>query len=462
MFDSIRIRLTIWYLTVLAFVMIAFAALAYVSILQVLARETDNNLVEMAENFSTEVRSPLRGGAPTSEAKLSEEVEDFNFRDYKFVVYDGAGRRIGSSVTDNGDLQASLDGLANQSSSAPNFTDLTVGDADFRVYRAPLALGSGRYQLFTVVSLEDQQQISYGVVSVFAVAVPLALLFSGLGGYFLARKSLLPVTQMSNRAANIGAANLDERLPINNPNDELGGLARVLNALLDRLENSFEQQRRFMADASHELRTPLAIVRGESEVALSKDSRSTEEYRESLRIVNDESKCLSEIVEGLFTLARADSGELKADVREVYLDEMVADCVRSIRTLAEKRRIDIDFTAEETVIRGDEALLRRLFLNLFDNAVKYNTDHGTITIKVENNTVTVSNTGEAISEEHEKLIFDRFYRVEKNRSYEHETLMSGAGLGLSIAKRIVELHHAELRYSRSDTGQNVFEVLFPR
>jgi signal transduction histidine kinase len=112
--------------------------------------------------------------------------------------------------------------------------------------------------------------------------------------------------------------------PVNNPNDELGRLAIVLNALLNRLESSFEQQRRFMADASHELRTPLAIVRGESEVALSKDTRTVEEYQESLRIVNDESRCLTEIVEGLFTLARADAGELKANVREVYLDELVA------------------------------------------------------------------------------------------------------------------------------------------
>jgi signal transduction histidine kinase len=217
-----------------------------------------------------------------------------------------------------------------------------------------------------------------------------------------------------------------------------------------------------MADASHELRTPLAIVRGESEVALSKDSRTPEEYQESLRIVNDESKCLTEIVEGLFTLARADSGELKANVREVYLDELVADCVRSIRTLAEKRDIKIDLSSEETIIRGDEALLRRLFLNLFDNAVKYNVDHGTIGIKVANNTVTVANTGEPIGKDHEKLIFERFYRIEKNRSHKHESMMSGAGLGLSIAKRIAELHGAEIRYSRSNVGENIFEISFPR
>jgi len=461
MLDSIRIRLTIWYLTVLALVMIAFAALAYVSILRVLTRETDNNLVEMAENFTAEVQSHQRDEGETLEKKFSDEIGEFHFRDYHFVVYDTAGRRLASSV-DNDDLQTSLDNIATGGLVAPAFFDLAAGDDNLRVYRTPLLVRPGRYQLFIVLSLEDQHAISGGVVSVFLVAVPLALILSGLGGYFLARKSLFPVAQMSSRAANISAANLDDRLPVNNPNDELGRLAIVLNALLNRLESSFEQQRRFMADASHELRTPLAIVRGESEVALSKDSRTVQEYQESLRIVNDESRCLTEIVEGLFTLARADAGELKANVREVYLDELVADCVRSIRTLADRRNIKIEFSSEETTIKGDEALLRRLLLNLFDNAVKYNIDGGKIGIKLADNTVTVSNTGEEIGRDHEELIFDRFYRIEKNRSHKHETLTSGAGLGLSIAKRIAELHNAEIVYRRSADGENIFEISFPR
>ena len=455
MLDSIRIRLTIWYLTVLALVMIAFAGLAYISILRVLTRETDKNLEEMAENFAAEVQSHQHDAGLSVEKKFSDEIGEFHFRDYHFVVYDGAGQQLASSV-ENGEIQSALDNIAKGKLTVPAFFDLTAGDEKLRVYRTPLAVRPGHYQLFIVLSLEDQHAISGGVVSVFLVAVPLALILSGLGGYFLARKSLFPVAQMSSRAANISAANLDDRLPVNNPNDELGSLAIVLNALLDRLESSFEQQRRFMADASHELRTPLAIVRGESEVALSRDTRTVEEYQESLRIVNDESKCLSEIVEGLFTLARADSGELKVNVREVYLDELVADCVRSIRTLADRRNIEIEFSSEET------ALLRRLFLNLLDNAVKYNVDNGKIGIKVAGNTVTVSNTGDEIGEDQEKLIFERFYRIEKNRSHKHETLTSGAGLGLSIAKRIAELHDAELVYRRSDSGENIFEISFPR
>ena len=234
------------------------------------------------------------------------------------------------------------------------------------------------------------------------------------------------------------------------------------NELLDRLDVEFDRQRRFMADASHELRTPLAIIRGESEVALSKNTRSSTDYQESLQVVNDESKRLTKIVEDLFTLARADSGNLKANLENLYLDELVSDCVRLIRTLADKRHLSIEFNGDETQIKGDEALLRRLFLNLLDNAVKYNIDGGSIKINVGENLVIISNTGEEIPKDQQRSIFDRFYRVEKSRTQTTETITSGAGLGLSIAKRIAELHLVTLEYSRNDNGENIFSIKFPR
>jgi signal transduction histidine kinase len=254
---------------------------------------------------------------------------------------------------------------------------------------------------------------------------------------------------------------LHERLPVANAKDEIGKLAIAFNELLDRLDIEFDRQRRFIADASHELRTPLAIIRGESEVALSKETRSSADYQESLKVVNDEGKRLTKIVEDLFTLARADSGNLKANLDNLYLDELVADCVRLIRTLADKRELKIEFHGEETQIKGDEALLRRLFLNLMDNAVKYNIVGGSFTIDVIKNKVTIANTGDEIPKDQQRSIFDRFYRVETSRGHEDETMMSGTGLGLSIARSIADLHHTTLEYSRNDKGENVFTVVFP-
>ena len=217
-----------------------------------------------------------------------------------------------------------------------------------------------------------------------------------------------------------------------------------------------------MADASHELRTPLAIVLGESEVALSKTNRTSKDYQESLAIVHDESKRLSKIVEDLFMLARVDAGQFKMNFAEIYVDEIVADCVRSIRTLAEKRQIEIDIKLEETQIRGDEKLLHRLFLNLLDNAVKYNIDGGMISVIVQNNQVNISNTGVKIAEDDQFKIFERFYRVDKARSRSEENTSSGAGLGLSIADWIAELHQATLELIVSNEKHTTFSVKFPR
>ena len=144
------------------------------------------------------------------------------------------------------------------------------------------------------------------------------------------------------------------------------------------------------------------------------------------------------------------------------LDEIIADCVRSIRTLAEKRHIKIELSTQETLVKGDEKLLHRLFLNLLDNAVKYNHDNGNISIVVENKQVTIANTGLMIANDEQSKIFERFYRTDKARSRNEETNTSGAGLGLSIAKWIAELHNAELKLIKSDETETIFVVVFQR
>src|SRR5262249_28390613 len=153
--------------------------------------------------------------------------------------------------------------------------------------------------------------------------IPVALVMAGLGGWFLARRSLQPVTAMSVRAQRIGAENLDERLPIGNPRDELGRLAAAFNDLLARLGNSFSQQGQFMADASHELRTPLSVIRTASAVTLEREDREKSEYREALDIIEHQARRLSRIVDDMFVLARADAGHPSLQVTNFYLDELV-------------------------------------------------------------------------------------------------------------------------------------------
>jgi two-component system, OmpR family, sensor kinase len=278
------------------------------------------------------------------------------------------------------------------------------------------------------------------------------------------------VARMSATASRIGAANLHERLPVANERDELGRLALVINGLLARLDVSFEQQRQFMADASHELRTPIAIMRSEAEVALAEPESSSQELRESIRIFKDETKRLTGIVEDLFLLARADAGQYKLTSKEFYLDELAGEVTRAVRALAAEKglTLQLDATAEMP-FRGDENLVRRLLLNLVDNAIKYTPRGGAVTVSCETHgkryIVTVSDTGPGIPAEAQPHIFDRFYRADSARSRAEQDsagLTSGAGLGLSIARWVAEAHEGTLELLRSSAAGSVFELILPR
>lgn len=461
MFESVRTRLTLWYVGVLALVIIAFALLTYLFTIRVLNQDINTRLEEMSRNFSVALKAEEaeaeEEGNP--EQIIIETVNEFRFRDYQFAVFADDGRLIASTADFNiGE---------NSGNRTPAFKDLTNGNGKFRVYDSPLEIRQNHYRLLVFHSLREQITFENRLTKIFLFAVPLALILAGLGGYFLAQKSLAPVIKMSAQAERISAKNLNERLSVKNERDELGKLAGVFNALLARLENAFEQQRRFMADASHELRTPLAIVRGESEVALAKDTRPAEDYQASLAIVHDESKRLTKIVEDLFTLARADAGQFQTKFAPVYLDEIVGDCLRSINILAQKKQIGLNFSSEaEMPMNGDESLLHRLFLNLLDNAVKYNRHGGTVSVicekTAENYSIKIVDSGSGIAPAEQSHIFDRFYRIDKARSRQAETETSGAGLGLSIARWIAEIHRGEIKLVSSDKTGSAFKVSFPR
>lgn len=457
MFSSIRTRLTLWYICIVGLVFVGFGVFAYTLLLRSVDAETRTNVTEMSSNFITSANSlqTIRPAKVPPETLILDTLNEFNFRDYHFAITSVSGTLVAKSdgvdISED-ELKSVRDG---------GYSHTHSGDGMYAISERDFALRGHSYKLYVLFSLSDQTAIESRIRETLLITAPILLLLAGVGGYLLARQSLKPIAEMGERAKYIGAENLHERLPITNPNDEVGNLAVLFNQLLDRLDHEFEKQRRFMADASHELRTPLAIVRGESEVTLQKERRSDEEYRESLRIVNDEARRLSKIVDDLFTLARVDSGNLQANFQEVYVDEITEDCVTSIRTLAKQRNITINFKTEELCIRGDDALLRRLILNLLDNAVKYNVENGHIDVAIGGRTVTVANTGPEIPEDQRQLVFERFYRVDKAHSRATETFTSGAGLGLSIAQWIAELHGASISLGRSNSSENIFLLTFP-
>jgi heavy metal sensor kinase len=506
MFDSVRARLTLWYTGVLALVLAVFAVSAYFFLTRTLDRRTNDSLAEMsrafAETLSAEQREMEAGASravpPDAQSQIQpfnvdaaviEAASEYRLRDYQFVIYDESRRIVatssGFSVEHketkapvwtippiSSGLTRLLDALAGKPDDAPVYATLSDGDDELRALARTLRTTGRSYTLVVMRPLDEQEDIIERAGGALLVGVPLALALASVGGYFLSRKSLAPVVAMSETAARIGAVNLHERLPIANERDELGRLAGVFNKLLARLNESFEQQRRFMADASHELRTPVAIVRGEAEVALSREERDAADYRESLAIVHDEGRRLTNIVEDLFTLARADAGQNPLKVADFYLDETVAECARAVRTLAAGRDVSLEHEApHEMPFRGDEELIRRMLLNLLDNAIKYTPAGGHVSVKCEARgkeyVLTVSDTGAGIPAEAQAQIFQRFYRADKARSRRSESAdgygatTSGAGLGLSIALLVAEAHKGSLELLRSDERGSVFVATLP-
>jgi two-component system, OmpR family, sensor kinase len=474
MLSSVRVRLTLWYTAVLACALVAMALATYFVLRRNSARLTDVAMVEMADSFLTTVSAETRD-APGPEG-LKESVEkaisEHNFRDTVFLVRDSEGRIVACSDSQllaagpSGAMPRMVEDAMDRSAhEAHPFRTIRLRDQAYRSFVRDFVIGGAEYTLLVLQSLHRPDEFLKSVLSAFALAIPLSIVLASGGGYFLARRSLSPVVEMSTQAGRIGADNLHDRLQVANPQDELGHLAQSFNSLLDRLDQSFEQQRRFMADASHELRTPVAILCGEADVALSQPSRPPEDYRASLDILRAEAKRLKHIVEDLFTLARADAGQYPLTPADFYLDELVAECSRSVRTLAAAKQITVRCDAsKEMPIYADEALLRRMIVNLLDNAIKYTPPGGNVSVtwdvRDSQYRITVSDTGQGIPSELQSRIFERFFRADNVRS-RSESNGGGAGLGLSISRWIVQAHGGQLELTRSDEGGSTFTVLLP-
>lgn len=478
LFSSMRARLTFWYTGVLALVLTIFAVSAYFYLARAARQRTDDSLSDTANSFIADLKSELSDESRPDDAVI-EAARGFQFRDRQVIVYDERRNVVVASDTTEHlplgnewfTLAASPPQLGKLLDSASRMgrAQATLFDSEkaIRVLAVTASAGRRRYLFVVANPLHDQEKALSQARKAFFVAIPLALLLASLGGYFLARKSLEPVVIMGEQAAQIGASNLHERIPVPHNNQELGRLAIIFNDLLVRLDESFAQQKRFMADASHELRTPVAVICGESEVTLSQPTRDEREYRESLVIVNDEGQRLTRMVEDLFMLARADAGEYPLVLTDFYLDESVNECVRSVRSLAAQKHLEIFYEPPEKEIafRGDEPLVRRMVLNLLNNAIKYTPDSGRVRVSLKENRdhceVIVSDTGHGIPVEAQPHVFDRFFRVDKSRSRDESLNGSGAGLGLSIARWAAELHGGRIVLDHSDDAGTTFTISLP-
>ena len=302
--------------------------------------------------------------------------------------------------------------------------------------------------------VQDLHELLY----ILLLGFPIAVVVAGVGGYLLARRALAPVDRMAERARLIHAERLNDRLPVDNPDDELGRLATVFNETLTRLESSFDQMRRFTSDASHELRTPLTAIRSVGEVGL-RGRRDEAAYREIIGSMLEEVDRLALLVDRLLTLSRADTGKAQLSADVVDIPELAEEITEQLSVLAEEKNqsLKVQFDAEPRWT-GDRVMLRQALLNLVDNAIKYSPIGGHIEIRVAESadtvTIDVTDTGPGIPADLRSRVFDRFYRVDKARSREN----GGTGLGLAIAKWAVEVNGGHLTLEPKKDAGSCFRI----
>jgi heavy metal sensor kinase len=462
MWNSVRVRLTMWYVMVFGLLLIGFSVFVYTLLAKSLYVRVDQSLSNAAQATAGEFVSEIEeyhGDATAGAVETLKELQISNV----FTAIFSDNRLLKDNFPENQSFAIPTQLLQiGETDDKPVFYTVDgFGEAGARMAILPVRINGKAYFVTITEPLEELNEQLEAIKRIFYIGLPGTLLIAGIGGFLLARKSLSPVKEMSEQAKRISASNLQERLTVSSPRDELGSLAEVFNGLLARLDQSFEKMREFMADASHELRTPLSIIRGEAEVALTQD-REASEYRETLAIIQDESTHLSRIVDDLMVLARADAGQQALRLQNIYLNDLVEECCRAMQVLANRKAVTFtqDIT-EDVAFYGDEELLRRLIKNLLDNAVKYTPAGGGVLVKLDCNgsaaKIIVEDTGIGIASESIANVFERFYRVDEARSRAE----GGSGLGLAIAKWVAIAHKGNIEVISQSGQGSIFVVTLP-
>jgi len=443
---SLRNRLTLWYTLVLVVVLCVFGAGVVWMEGRIALRRIDRELADIEETMRKIVANELQEQVTPEEA-ASEAAETVGDESLATAVVDAQGVWLSSNL--DGDLGAALEMPERDVTSTVRTASRT-----WRVLTRVEQIGATGLVFHVAKPMSDIERGQRELREAIVIGIPVVLLLAGAGGWWLASIGLAPITAMADRAVRLpltGSEDLGEPAR----QDELGQLTRAFNGLVSRLRVALKTQRQFMADASHELRTPVSIIRSAADVALSRDARSESEYRETIATARDQSLRLGRLVEDMLVLARADAGGYPIHPIDLDLDEIVDECRRAVKMLAAERGVQVQSSAgPEVPIRGDADLLRRLLLNLLQNAIQHTSSGGSVSVTTEPAAdivkVRVSDGGPGIPEADRTRIFDRFVRLDEARTG------NGTGLGLPIAKWIAEAHGGTLVVEASGPAGSTF------
>jgi heavy metal sensor kinase len=449
---SLRARLTLWYTITLVLVLGLFGADVLIQQKRLGIRQVDQELESDHAILANVLREELRElDAPNEAAR--EASNAMRSLGNEIAILDSAGRPLATQL--NRLLLADV--VSGQPT--PSIRTIDAVSGEWRVESRPEAINGDLFALVVARPLTDLAREQQQLREAMFVVIPLALLLAGAGGWWLASIGLRPVTQMARRAASIPLNGLED-LGTTPRDDELGQLARAFNGLVARLRGAVETQRQFMADASHELRTPVSIIRTAADVTLTREHRDEPEYRDALTTTGAQARRLSRLVDDMLVLARADAGAYPLRPVTLYLDDVIEECRRGVELLASTRDVTLRTSGPSDVaIRGDEELLRRLMMNLLQNAIQHSSAGGLVSVEIAPNGsrvyVRVVDTGIGIPESDRSRIFERFVQLDPSRRGE------GTGLGLPIARWIAEVHHGSLNVESTGPAGSTFCVVLP-
>jgi heavy metal sensor kinase len=458
---SFRARLAVWYFTVILASLSAFGIGSWVAIEAGLYHSIDDSL-------SDRIQGIKRFMSVQISALSINEIRD-EFREHSIL---GPGGDLFQVCDERGAWLYRSQPLENNQ--VPIRLPLQLANntirEDIRVAETPLRFASqrivvnGRAYTVQVAApigeiLESLERFRWTLV----VFIPLVLLASGIGGYLVSRRALKPVDEISATARSISIHNLSERLLVPETGDELQRLSETLNGMLARLNDSVRRMAQFTADASHELRAPVALIRTTAELTLGR-RRDPDEYEAAMRDVLVEAERTTHLLDSLLTLARGDSGVDALDLVPLDMGDAAREAIEESQTFAAEKNIGIDSVVSDgsVEIDGDSHAMRRLFVILIDNAVKYTKPGGNIHVTVAGNgnsvEAAVADTGIGIAKEDQAHIFDRFWRADRVRSRS----TGGAGLGLSIAHWIVDQPHGAIEVESEPGRGSTFRMSFPK
>jgi len=455
---SIKFRFTLWYLLVLAVLLTALSAGVYFYLSRSLYQSLDDSLELRSTQLVSypAIMESIRQGE--FQEKLGEIAILYFYADNQSVTVSPPGINITLS---HEFLSQAINGRS-------SFTTIEAAEGEglrllavsvnFSVPGEPPSIPPAI--LVIARSTKQIDQALHGLVRTLIIAVPLALALAAGGGIFLARRALKPVDKIAQTAQKIGESDLSQKIDVNTK-DELGRLAATLNEMIGRLEKAFQRQKQFTSDASHELRTPLAVIEAESTLVLQKE-RPPSDYRQSLEIISREARQMSYLIGQLLTLARADAGKEQWNFAEVELGKLITNLSIDVEVLCQEKGLSFQLgQMQGLVVKGDEARLGELFMNLLDNAIRYTSAPGTVSLSLRREgqmaVVAITDTGIGIPAEDIPFIFERFYRVDKSRARAE----GGIGLGLAICRHIAEAHGGKIEVESQVGAGSTFSVWLP-